>query len=102
MAKIEQPISPLFFLRKKQKGLITFNEMDKEKEQIECKKEGCNLTGLWTEREDGKIIYCFRTRHRGELHAQKFTFAELIEMTGTPLEEIEVFLIEKQKKDSNS
>jgi hypothetical protein len=73
--------------------------MDKKKELIKCKEVGCQLTGIRTERnEKGLIVYSFRTRHRGEMHSQTFTFAELIEVTGTPLEEIEVFLVENRKK----
>jgi hypothetical protein len=72
--------------------------MDKKKELIKCKEVGCKLTGIRTERnKKGLIVYSFRTRHRGEMHSQSFTFAELIEVTGTPLSEIRVYLEESEK-----
>ncbi|HSK71305.1 MAG TPA: hypothetical protein VK892_06390 [Pyrinomonadaceae bacterium] len=71
--------------------------MDK-KELIKCKEVGCKLTGIRTERnEEGLIVYSFRTRHRGEMHSQTFTFAELIELGNVPLSEIRVYLEEKEK-----
>lgn len=52
--------------------------MESKTNQTECKKAGCKRTGFWTETgEAGEKLFCFRTRHDGQNHAQKFTLAEI-------------------------
>jgi len=54
--------------------------MADERKQVDCKKSGCTRKGFWIETDDdGKPLFCFRTRHDGQNHAQKFTLQEIEE-----------------------
>lgn len=49
--------------------------------QTECKKNDCRRKGFWTETApNGEKLFCFRTRHNGENHAQKLTLEEIEEV----------------------
>jgi hypothetical protein len=56
--------------------------MPKGETRKSCSNPGCKRKGWWIEAdENGEPVFCFRTRHDGAKHVEKFTeeqlFAEL-------------------------
>jgi hypothetical protein len=43
-----------------------------------CKQDGCGLRAYWIEYgADGSRVFCYRVRHDGRQHVQRFTLKEL-------------------------
>lgn len=44
-----------------------------------CQEENCRLKGFWIETDlNGNKLLCYKIRHNGRYHVQKFSLAEVL------------------------